>query len=201
MATPFTQRTDYVADAQAALTDQFKRDTVIKLGAALAKQVQDLENTIFAVLNGRTIDGAVGVQLDGLGALVGETRKGRTDALYRIRIKARIRLNLSCGTPEQILEIVTLLLPTGSQAPAIAEYFPASFIVTSFAALTLADAQEISAIIKLAKPAGVGSRFNYSLAAAADTFAFSVTASSVTDTARGFSDLTQVAGGKLAGVI
>ena len=66
-------------------------------------QIQDLEDSSFEVLLNRWIDTAVGVQLDGVGAIVGEAREGRGDDEYRLAIKARIQINFSEATPEDIL--------------------------------------------------------------------------------------------------
>lgn len=201
MADIFAQRTDYVEDAQLALTDQFRRDVIQKLAATFGQQVQDLEDVIFQLLSGRTVDTAVGAQLDGLGAVVGEARLGAADARYRVRIKARIKLNVSSGTAEQILELVVLLLPPSVTPPRIKEYFPASFILTAYEALTSTEAEEIGRTVQLAKPGGVGARFVYGYVGDAARFRMAPAASSVTDSTRGFSDLSQITGGKLAGVV
>lgn len=58
-------------------------------------------------------DTAAGVHLTRLGALVGESRNGRTDTNYRIAIKGRIAANRSGGTWPEILNILHLTLGDG----------------------------------------------------------------------------------------
>lgn len=188
MASNFPQRTDFKADTQVALTDQFKRTVMLKIAAVMGRQVQDLENTIFAVLNGRGLESAIGAQLDGLGALVGEARVGRTDSVYRIWIGARIRLNLSSGTPNQILELVRILIAVGAGNPILTEYPPAHFTVETVGALTNDEATQIAAIAFAAVPAGVGADFIYSNQDNSGSFLFADTATLEVSTAQGFSD-------------
>lgn len=69
-------------------------------------QIQDLEQAFFQLINERTVDAAVGAQLDGVGSIVGEQRFGRNDPDYRVAIKGRIRLNKSNGTIEDIIAVL-----------------------------------------------------------------------------------------------
>ena len=58
------------------------------------------------------LDNAEGVQLDVLGKLVGEPRKGKEDDLYRVWITVRIRVNRSHGRGLDLLEILRLVEQT-----------------------------------------------------------------------------------------
>jgi hypothetical protein len=101
------------------------------LGAVLAvivDQIQDIENGLFSVDEGRMyFDGvtfpAEGAQLDGLGDLLGIERNGLTDEVYRLFITAKIAEDNSSGTVEELLFLVRLLF----QSPLIQmfEAFPA----------------------------------------------------------------------------
>jgi hypothetical protein len=193
------QRLDFIDDAVSALTDTFDKPVNRAFISTFAKQVQDIENVAFAVLQGRTINTAVGVQLDGLGELVGAPRAGRTDDTYRVRIRAQIALNLSSGTPDEILRIVQLMVGSAK----LAEYFPASFIVDSTAGAnptSAATALEISSIVKAATPAGVRSQHIYAVSPASKVFRFSSSNVSEMNPDKGFANLAQTTGGKLAGV-
>jgi hypothetical protein len=103
-----TKKTDHVIEAKDNLVEQFKKSPKMQAFiAAFADQVQDLEDAFFEVFEERWIDTAVGVQLDGLGAIVGEDREGRGDDEYRLAIKARIQINFSEATPEDMLLALT----------------------------------------------------------------------------------------------
>ena len=133
--TTLTQRTDFESDAKEALTDQFRKDKIQALAGVFAAQIQDIENVCFQLLEGRSLSSAVGVQLDGLGALVGQPREGRSDTTYRIWIAARIRLNLSHGSAEDIYGIFSPLLEAG-QSVALTEYYPGAFLLDIYNATT-----------------------------------------------------------------
>jgi hypothetical protein len=97
-----------------------------KLIAIYIQQIQELETMWFELINERTMDTAVGVQLDGLGDIVGEERFGRNDDDYRVAIKGRIRLNLSNGTAEDIVAVIRSQL--GEYTVELSEdSFPAHF--------------------------------------------------------------------------
>lgn len=123
--------------------------------------VQDVENLLTDILVNSEINEAEGRQLDILGDLFGESRKGRGDFDYRLGLKARIAVNTSNGTPDEILEILTIL--TGSPDVSIFEHYPSEFAV---AATVTRNGGSLNAIdnlppnirqsIKEAGPIGVG---------------------------------------------
>lgn len=81
------------------------------LVTSYAQEVQLLENAIWDVLVMRTLDYAQGVNLDALGRLVGQDRGSLTDPQYRVRIKARIKINSSFGTAANIIDILRFVDP------------------------------------------------------------------------------------------
>jgi len=121
-----TEKTTHVSEAQSHLIEQFKSKTrILAVVESFVEQVQEIEAVLFDLMEERWIDAAVGVQLDGLGDIVGEPRNGRGDDDYRLAIKARVQINLSSGEPERIIHILNLL--TGSTIT-LSEYFPAAFV-------------------------------------------------------------------------
>lgn len=71
----------------------------------------ELEATMQAVLTERSVDTAVGAQLDVVGALVGRPREGVTDdEIYRRYVRAQITANKSDGIIEDILTIARLVV-------------------------------------------------------------------------------------------
>lgn len=84
---------------------------------AVADQVQVLENALFSINEGRQLfDGtgfpAVGVQLDGIGEIVGQPRNGLSDALYLIFILGKIGANFSNGTIPDLVSLISLVFQT-----------------------------------------------------------------------------------------
>lgn len=107
MATPITT---HVADALARLLEQLRgRPRVEGLVGALAGGVQVLEDQLAALPVGLSLAGAVGAQLDVLGAVVGIARNGVGDDAYRLLIRGQIGRNTSDSTTETILGLARTL--------------------------------------------------------------------------------------------
>jgi len=101
---------DHEQQAYDRLLEQFKdKPNVMALLKGWMKGVQTTEDSLFDLLNNRSIQTAIGVQLDNIGKLVGAKRKGRSDESYREFIQLQILINNSEGTPSDILEILSLI--------------------------------------------------------------------------------------------
>lgn len=102
---------DHAVEAIDRLPEQFKGKTNIeKLLSAINVSVQDLENAAQQVLLQRTIDNAVGAQLDAIGVIVGEARAGLDDETYRRRVRARISVHRSKGTVDDLIRVTDLVV-------------------------------------------------------------------------------------------
>lgn len=120
------QITEHVQEALNNLLAQFKgKPKIAGLITSYVNQIQDLEDVFFQLLIDRWLDNAEGVQLDGFGSIVGQAREGKNDDDYRLAIKAKIQLNLSEGTTEDIIDILRAAL--GLFTVEVVEYFPAAF--------------------------------------------------------------------------
>lgn len=119
---------DYAAIAQQRLTGEFQDSPKLKaLVAAMVGPLTDIETESEALRTERWIDTAIGVQLDGCGAIVGEARLGRTDDEYRRAIKYRVFVNTSTGTPRDVIYGLRYLTqPTDCQ---YLEAYPATAIL------------------------------------------------------------------------
>jgi hypothetical protein len=160
------QKTTLTAEAVANLIEQFRDKQ--NLGAflsAFTDQIQDAENAAFELIDERTLDAAVGVQLDGLGEIIGLERGGLDDDDYRARLKAQIKINSSSGTINEILEIVALI---ESAPDDFKELYPASIITTIYTPTE--DPQLIALAIRDSRSAGVRSHLHYSLDAETKLF-------------------------------
>lgn len=126
---------DYESIAVARLTGQFQDSPKLKaLMAAIVGPLSVLENDADKLIADRWIDTAIGKQLDGCGYIVGEARQGRDDAAYRDAIKFRVFVNISKGTPTDLIRGLKFLTnPTDCQYleayPATALLFTNGFFV------------------------------------------------------------------------
>lgn len=126
---------DYAAVAVPRLTGQFENSPKLKaLMAAIVGPLTTLESNGDALVAERWIDTAIGKQLDGCGAIVGEARQGRGDDAYRVAIKFRVFVNISKGTPTDLIRGLKFLTdPTNCQYleayPATALLFTNGFFV------------------------------------------------------------------------
>jgi hypothetical protein len=124
-----TEKTTHAEESVARLLSQFKDKTKLEgVVAAQADQTQDEETAFFELLENRSIANGVGVQLDGIGDIVGEERKGKDDATYRIYLYARILVNKSSGTAPEINEIADLLI-ADANIQEFVEHFPAAWTI------------------------------------------------------------------------
>lgn len=106
-----TQITDHETQALARLKEQFQSsDNVRSLVSAFAAPSQDVEDALWQLLVERSVDEAVGAQLDAIGSLVGQARNGLDDDDYRRYVRARISANRSNGTVEDILKVARLIV-------------------------------------------------------------------------------------------
>ena len=89
--------------------------------------IQECEDLGNRLLGGRTIAAARGVQLAGLGALVGLARVGADDGEYRAAVRLQAAINASTATPEELLAWGIAFAE--ADASAIWEVFPGLVIL------------------------------------------------------------------------
>lgn len=121
---------NHVEQALARLMEQYKGEPNIEaILTALIDQIQDLEDAIFSLDEGRQLYNgstypAVGAQLDGIGALVGALRNGLTDEEYLFLILGTIAKNTSDTTISAVQNVIQFLFqPEGFH---LYEVFPAA---------------------------------------------------------------------------
>jgi hypothetical protein len=92
------------------LTSCYKKERIIKMISALTDDLQAFSDEL-SVFNGKyNINSSSGHWLDLIGEIVGEKRKGREDNVYRRFLWARIGINTSKGTPENVINVWKLLI-------------------------------------------------------------------------------------------
>ncbi len=168
---------NYVGDALGRLIIQYKgKPRMEGMLSALVSPIQDLENAIWEVLTETNVSSAQAGQLDVLGRIVGEARRGRDDATYARWIRARIRANRSAGRPEDFFAILDALFP-GSTTQ-ILDFHPNVIdIVTDFGLSPVGLAQDVNRILQSARAAAHRIDFLYSTSSAGNLIWNSVTIS------------------------
>ncbi len=140
MASPTIK--DQVQQGKDRLVTQWNDKAVVQgLLESYLENVQVVEDLHQQLLDERSVFTAIGVQLDNIGTIVGEPRKGRLDEPYREAILNRIAINASDSTPEKIMEI--MITVSGATTANLTDHSPASFhlfinaFVNNSTALTL----------------------------------------------------------------
>lgn len=170
---------DHAARALARRAQQFKdKIRIEKVFNAWTKQIQEIEFMLWQLFSLRSIDTAVGVTLDVLGKIVGERRGGTSDANYRLRIRARIRANLSDGQVEDILSVFRTLISAASLPGVIFEwqdFYPAGFVfkiknyLIPFSLLSV-----YKNFLKDSRGAGIEAQLGYQTIPDSEAFTFAV---------------------------
>jgi len=154
-----SKKTSHVIEGLDTLIQIYKtKPKLLAWLTAFLEQIQDLENAYFELITERTIDAAVGVQLDGLGKIVGQAREGRNDDNFRLWIKAKIRATRSSGYVNDLIAIA--LLVTTDNAIWIQQYYPAGIHIVIQEILD-EDIDQICLLLESAIAAGVGGLIVY----------------------------------------
>lgn len=166
-----SEKTNHVSEAIDNLISQFKdKPNFQAFVTSLVNQVQELEVALNDLITERTLETAVGEQLDGIGEILGEDRQGRNDDDYRTALRARILLNVGSGTPEEIVELVSYL--TDDKSNELTEYFPAAFTIFVLGALTFTEAFNANTALQSGKPAGVLAHLIYGESPVSELFCY-----------------------------
>ena len=123
-----TTTMSYVTEAIDRLASQFQASPkLVALLTAIVGPLDDAKATADSLKTERWIDSAVGTQLDGCGYIVGEKRAGRDDDAYRAAIKYRVFVNISNGTPNDLIKGLKYLID--SEDYQYLEMYPATAIL------------------------------------------------------------------------
>lgn len=153
-----TAAPSYCALAVDRLLEQFKgKPKVEGLICALASRGTPIEQSLINVKEFRSLDTALGSQLDELGRLYLETREGDSDDDFRRRLQAMALVVASRGRPDEMLDVL-IVLDNGFAPTTIAltNHFPACFIMEIEVPLGgQMTGESFARILKQAIPAGV----------------------------------------------
>lgn len=107
---PLSKIASHETQAFGRLLEQYKESANLKaILSVYCDQVQDLEDAIYSMMTERALNEATGVQLDRLGEIVGISRYGRADEVYRVFLAFQIGVNVSNGTLNTILQLFQLI--------------------------------------------------------------------------------------------
>ncbi len=107
------------------IVEQFEEsDNLHAVVASFAQQIQEIEKELSLFMTKQSLNYARGDQLDGIGEIVGEPRKGRNDTDYNEAIDFKITLNKSGGEINTIVEYVQKV--TEASYVQLIEHFPAT---------------------------------------------------------------------------
>lgn len=155
----YEQITDHAQRAVDQLIDFFRNGprnrAVVR---AIGRQIQELEDVVWALSSQKTIDDAVGHRLDQIGYIVGESRSGRTDTDYRAAIRIRMLINRANGTIPEFATVLAALLPLADIS--IGEAPPAAFRI-DVDDLGSVSASTIRLALEQMKPGGVALDASY----------------------------------------
>lgn len=164
-------------DRVSRFIEKWSKPDLQLLARIYLRQIQDVEDVLFEIMLERDLDNAVGVQLTIIGDIVGQSRTTPDDDRFRTAIRARIAINLSDSTGEDIIRVANLIL-IDSETYFLREEPPAQLRVTVLDPLTSSDADLMRDLLDLADAAGVRLlfQFNDTLALLTDKLLFGSTA-------------------------
>lgn len=146
-----------------------------KLLIVLTRPAQELESVLYALYTDRTVERAIGTQLDVIGRIVGQPRNGMVNDDYRRYIRARIVANRSNGTIEDLILISRLILNDDS-ASVVVEYSGPASVIVRIEDVAVDDeiAEVLIGFLRKAKAAGVRLVLQSSAVAPVDWLQFDV---------------------------
>lgn len=170
---------DHVALGLSRLPLQFQeKPKIAALLTSWLNQSNELENAMIDVLTLRSIDTAIGTQLDDIGVIVGRERAGANDDTYRLYLRAQIAANDSDGVTENLIRVAQLVLdlaPTVQNQVIVRCVYDATAILEiRNVVVTTAQATVLKSMITQAASAGVRIVVQWSAVPLAQTFQFDV---------------------------
>ena len=163
-----TARTTIVTDTIAHLYAQFQGDPVMgAFVAGAATECQELEYVFISLLVDQVLANAEGVQLDKIGRVLGEGRRGRSDSDYRAGLLSWI---VALGSDGRIDEIIAILESYETGLYEVYDPGLGYLQVRFVGAIGSIDTDLLNTVLQIAKAAGIRADFIYSEEADSDTF-------------------------------
>ncbi len=152
---------NHVQRAIALLAGQFQQSLLDgeysrfqRLIQAFVTQFQEIDDVDQTLKSQRSIETSVGVQLDGLGQILGLSRlPDESDDDYREKLKFQIFINKSNGTPEEVIAVLKFL--TKATKIRYHEYYPAAFQMDTDGITFSVPPEQLVSAIQSVSPAAV----------------------------------------------
>lgn len=146
-----TAITDHEVQAPNRLRDVLREKTTIPaLVQALADPSNAVDAAIMQLLLERSIDTAIGTQLDDIGAIVGISREeidsSLVDSDYRRYVRAQIWTLNSDGLTEDILRVIRLVIDDDDASYVLEQLFPAGILLRIEDIAVSSDVSDIVAL-------------------------------------------------------
>ncbi|GGA30996.1 DUF2612 domain-containing protein [Psychrobacillus lasiicapitis] len=178
-----------------------------KLISIFSDELQVLQKTNETILEWRDIDKAQGKALDLVGENVNQPRGKASDEVYRILLKSKIARNMSDGSINAIIHVISIALSTDPSAIKIVEKWndfddpePAAIKVIELPLKTMnkagLDPTNFTRIVQCTVAAGI----KVGVIELSGTFEFGTTAMEV-DNLKGFGNINGTVGGYLGAVL
>ena len=121
---------------------------------ALCSSGQDIQNNLQDLLTKRWLSTAIGVQLDGIGEILGLARiPGQSDDSYREALTFQVKINNGSGTPEQVIDAAKFF--TKASMIWYIDVFPAAYEMISNGLNFPPVPSDVARAIQMVSPAGV----------------------------------------------
>ncbi|WP_240415036.1 DUF2612 domain-containing protein [Paenibacillus periandrae] len=197
-------------DMRKRLQDLFQKapdSNIAKLLRLAAEPMDEIEEVLWLIDAWRDLDTAEGTTLDAIGSNVGQPRGGVGDPIYRALIRSKIARNLSTGTIDSIIDVLSLALNSSPDTIRLVELSsdivttePAAFRITEVPLARLNEMGMSSLqFVQLTKSvAPLAVRVDY--VSFSGTFRFSNQNGVVESTAEGFSNIAGSSGGTIGNV-
>ena len=152
---------NHVQRAIALLAGQFQQSLLDgeysrfqRLIQAFVTQFQEIDDVDQTLKSQRSIETSVGVQLDGLGQILGLSRlPDESDDDYREKLKFQIFINKSNGTPEEVIAVLKFL--TKATKIRYHEYYPAAFQMDTDGVTFSVPPEQLVSAIQSVSPAAI----------------------------------------------
>lgn len=146
------------------------KPVVAALLSGFQREVQTTEDTLWQIMELRTLANADMTRLKVLGKLVGQPRLTFELEQYRIMIEARALANVSQGRGSDLLAVLNLVLGLGDYVLIAAGN--ATLLLTALQPVDDVGLAMVVEVLPDTRAGGVGLQFLFSDAAAADVFRF-----------------------------
>ena len=145
---------DVIDKGIARLANQFKKSTKFQeFLEVFLQQHQDLKASDLQLLNERYLDTAIGIQLDGIGKIVGLKRSnGLSDDSYRLLIRAKIIKNKTAMTVDDTLRLISFTFDG-----AVVRYFQSPFLEPRYDIIKILTSSEENLLSNLPVLIGIDS--------------------------------------------